>query len=454
MVKGWSLLRNATLTMSLGKKAKSAVKEEPPPAAAAAEPPPAAAAPKPTTQPDPKIDATPAAGRGEFVVNFASGKLGLSIDHDSRRHDLPRIVRATANSEMRPGDQIIKINSTSLEAEKGDRQDLARRMLSSGQRPLEMTLRSGNAVDIVRNGRATDKLPGKFSIDGGEFAEAMDADGSYLLQTGSNLMRYVDDRLGTRDFVVTFRLKLEGDVDGFGIHFDDSFFAWDDENERGYVQGEYFATNSKRINISRSKSFDFDNIFEISIQKHKNHFTFLFNTSTIGTFRLSMSSSSTLFTSSSSSSLTSKGSQGSGEDGKSLERLALKQFGGRYRLYSWCLWAEDYGRLAPLPSDPPPPSLPVPAADDASNANLPDGHYNVVSSGHQMGLKFREDPTTQNLFVKSNSGVLGPLPEVNDVVVSVDGTHVHSHDKMDACKFAPSFHTVVTALPLSALRPP
>ena len=146
--------------------------------------------------------------------------------------------------------------------------------------------------------------------------------------------------------------------------------------------------------------------------------------------------------------------EGSGEDGKSLERLALKQFGGTYRLYSWCLWAEDYGRLAPLPSDPPPPSLPVPAADDASNANLPDGHYNVVSSGHQMGLKFREDPTTQNLFVKSNSGVLGPLPEVNDVVVSVDGTHVHSHDKMDACKFAPSFHTVVTALPLSALRPP
>ena len=71
-----------------------------------------------------------------------------------------------------------------------------------------------------------------------------------------------------------------------------------------------------------------------------------------------------------------------------------------------------------------------------------------------MGTTPCIEPTYKNLFVKSNSGVLGPLPEVNDVVVSVDGTHVHSHDKMDACKFAPSFHTVVTALPLSALRPP
>ena len=289
------------------------------------------------------------------MVNFASGKLGVSIDHDSRRHDLPRIIgpRRLGDAARGPDhqDQLYVAGGG-----EGDRQDLARRMLSSGQRPLKMTLRSGNAVDIVRNGRATDKLP---ASSGGEFAEAMDADGSYLLQTGSNLMRYVDDRLGTRDFVVTFRLKLEGDVDGFGIHFDDSFFAWDDDNERGYVQGEYFATNSKRINISRSQTFDFDNVFEVSIQKRKNQFTFLFNTSTVGTFRLSSSSSS--------SSLTSKGSQGSGEDGKSLERLALKQFGGTYRLYSWCLWAEDYGRLAPLPSDPPPPSLPVPAADSSDD---------------------------------------------------------------------------------------
>ena len=62
------------------------------------------------------------------------------------------------------------------------------------------------------------------------------------------------------------------------------------------------------------------------------------------------------------------------------------------------------------------------------------GDYNVVCPAGKLGLHFKEDPVTHNLYVSRSSGILGPLPKQGDIVVNVNGTHVHSHDDMDACE--------------------
>ena len=61
------------------------------------------------TTPTPEPDSTPPPGKGDFGIMFPTPRLGLSIDSDSKRHDLPLIVRPTSNTEMRPGDKKIFI---------------------------------------------------------------------------------------------------------------------------------------------------------------------------------------------------------------------------------------------------------------------------------------------------------------------------------------------------------
>ena len=78
---------------------------------------------------------TPPAGIGEFVVEYDAGHLMLSMDHDTRKNDLPRVLLASPNTPMRPGDLVIGVNGTSIEDEEGEPQDLIKRLLSSKERP-------------------------------------------------------------------------------------------------------------------------------------------------------------------------------------------------------------------------------------------------------------------------------------------------------------------------------
>ena len=88
-----------------------------------------------------------------------------------------------------------------------------------------------------------------------------------------------------------------------------------------------------------------------------------------------------------------------------------------------------------------------PTVVESYPAALPEGHYNVVYTGEKLGLRLRFQQIPQGLFVADNSGEMGPLPEVNDVVVSINGTNVHSHLTMDSCKFtSPLFFYVLSLL--------
>ena len=445
-MKAWGKLRNGLRAGRTKKGQTEATFEEPtkPKAGGDGQEEAPASAPPPPPPPPPieiEIDSTPPAGRGEFTLEYPPNggrdpttglvsippQLGLSLDHDATKHDLPRIVRPSANTQMRPGDMLLSIQGTSLEAEEVDRQELCKNLLqkhipiSTHDNPLTLTFRAGNAIDIVRNGKvAAAGLPGRFSMEGGDgdVVEWQDKDGTHCVQSGANLMTYKDSRLSTRDFVVTFRMKLAGNEDGFGMHFNDSQFVWDNAKGSAFVEGSFFgAAPGERLEVKmpgqvQKESFNFKEMFDLSIQKHKSHFTFLVNKTGLGVVNVE------------------------GEVPE-LERLAVKEkSGGKYRVYSWCLWAdENYGELPPLGDAEPAATAEANGAPESSgDDDLPEGHYNVVCPAGKLGLHFKEDPVTHNLYVSRSSGILGPLPKQGDIVVNVNGTHVHSHDDMDACE--------------------
>ena len=124
------------------------------------------------------------------------------------------------------------------------------------------------------------------------------------------------------------------------MHFNDSFIAWDNKRRCAFVAGEYFGAKNSRRDVGAALEgvdVSFGKLYDLTVQKHGGHFTFLLNNVTLGSLLLGEDVEG-----------------GPKSHARSLTRIALKRFGGKYRVYNWCLWAEDnYGGL---PFPPPPPA--------------------------------------------------------------------------------------------------
>lgn len=356
---------------------------------------------------DDVVISTPDPAKGQYVQIFEDSLLGLSIDHDSSLHDLVRIILPTPNTKMRPGDEIIGINEENLEG-KSNKQEETQKLLSNPERPLKVTLRSGNAIDILRDGKEGSDLPGRFFVRGEKVkvwgCKSKGGDGYYGYCPNGSSFCYEDSRLESRDFIVVCRMRLEGNGHGFGISFDQSKFFWDSEKACGVVEGRFFGSPEKETVIEiRPKSpaaFDFGKLFTLSIQKHGGHFTFILQTDGENYEGV----------------LETKNDEGA--DMK-FERIALLPFRGNYCVYSWYLFADnDYGLLKPRSASP----------------VLPEGFYEVTYTETKLGVKFSQHDDSNGLFVVSNNGTSGEFPKVNDLVFMVNGHHIHSHHELDPCK--------------------